>query len=1095
MPPRTVLHLSLSLRAADFSLSLTDHAPGFAATGTADLKPDPHQAAGASLAGFASVISARYLNEYVDYQMAAARTVELPMMEHMRHLSAEALRAASMAGTRELLTHLAEGRGDDYIQTTLLRWQADALDLVGRRHIAIADITGLNLIRKQTFLHLLPRYTPSLAEATTVIAEIDGFIYRQETAALAQLNRIAEETTRSQEHFIERIASTVPGTLYVYNVAEQRTEFATPYLEKISGYTPEDVTRLGPALRPRLIHPDDLEEASGHLAGLATLEEGEIRSHRYRLQHKDGHTVWIRSYDAAFRRNAEGAVTHSVGFSFDVTAEKAASEALRERERQLLEAQEIGQIGSYVIDIPTNTSRGTPKLHALLELHDINDWPAYESRIHPDDRSLVQQRLEEAYQRTGIYQCTYRYQTSRGERYLACNGKVEYSTAGPPLTMSGTVQDVTETEELLRRLRQSETRYRLGESVARLGVFVWEVGTDKTRWSAELFRLYGLEGEDDDLVDRAAMREYADPADREAILEEMRRAMATRTPFTLTYGITTAAGERKRLYSRAEFVSDDTSTGKLRLVGTVQDVTEREALLERLQESKARYKEAQAIAHIGNWSVDLGTGKVEWSLELYRIFGLDPQSEPLTVDVFAQRVHATDRDGLLDIFGRMTKESGTYEYAYRLYGPDGTALRWMHMRAESHLAPGGGRLRGTVQDVTAQKEVEARLEEQEGFIRNVTQLVPSIIAVADLQTGKYVFVNAIAETITGVPAHRFIEEGIPLLVSLVHPDDLPLLENATTELPALSRAAGDGAGEEPVHAVQYRLRTADGSYRWMRSLTTPFRRDAEGAVLQTISITQDVTPLQDAEDLLKAKNDLLQQSNANLQEFAYVASHDLQEPLRKISTFGTMLRSHAGDRLDDRGSVYLQKIIDSAGRLQGMISDLLDFSRISGQKGFERTPLGPLLAAATAALEHRMEGCGARVESSELPSATVVPSQIQQVFQNLLGNSLKFTRTGVPPVIRVSYRGLSGEEAVTQYGLKGSAAYVELQLADNGIGFDNQYAGKIFTIFQRLHGRAEYEGSGIGLSICKKIIEHAGGCISATGKEGEGATFTIVLPA
>ena len=180
--------------------------------------------------------------------------------------------------------------------------------------------------------------------------------------------------------------------------------------------------------------------------------------------------------------------------------------------------------------------------------------------------------------------------------------------------------------------------------------------------------------------------------------------------------------------------------------------------------------------------------------------------------------------------------------------------------------------------------------------------------------------------------------------------------------------------------------------------------------------------------------------------------------------------------------------------MQTMINDLLSISMITGNTAFERYSLQKVLEETLQTLEHKLEQQNALISSDPLPEALIIPFQFRQLFQNLLSNSLKFVRPGVRPQIQIHYQCLRGEEKV-MYGLTRAEAYHQISFTDNGIGFDNDYAGKIFAIFQRLHGRSEYEGSGIGLAICKKIVEHHGGIIYASGQEINGSTFTIVLPA
>jgi len=235
----------------------------------------------------------------------------------------------------------------------------------------------------------------------------------------------------------------------------------------------------------------------------------------------------------------------------------------------------------------------------------------------------------------------------------------------------------------------------------------------------------------------------------------------------------------------------------------------------------------------------------------------------------------------------------------------------------------------------------------------------------------------------------------------------------------------------------------------------------------------------------------LAQSNRELEDFAFIASHDLQEPLRKIQTFGDRVKDKWGDRLGEEGRDYLVRMQNAATRMQALILALLTYSRVTTRpEPFSRVALTPLVQEVVSDLAARIEATGARVEVGELPVIESSPLQMRQLFQNLLSNSLKY-RSEEKPVIRVSANTVDDPAR----GKKDpDGQWVKILVKDNGIGFDEKYLDRIFLPFQRLHGRSQYEGTGMGLAICRKTVERHGGTITAKSAPGKGATFIVTLP-
>lgn len=255
--------------------------------------------------------------------------------------------------------------------------------------------------------------------------------------------------------------------------------------------------------------------------------------------------------------------------------------------------------------------------------------------------------------------------------------------------------------------------------------------------------------------------------------------------------------------------------------------------------------------------------------------------------------------------------------------------------------------------------------------------------------------------------------------------------------------------------------------------------DAGRVILLAI---EDVTEQRITERRLAAQRRELERSNAALNEFAFVASHDLQEPLRKIVSFGERLGTTAGPLLEGNPRQYLDRMLDAAMRMRTLIGDLLAYSQIAtSATSFAPTSLAAVAREVVADLETAIADADGRIDVGTLPAIDADASQMRQLFQNLLGNALKFRRPGVPPVVRLG-ASLSDDGVCT------------ITVTDNGIGFRQEHDEKIFRMFERLHSRAQFQGSGMGLAICRKIVERHGGTIAATSTAGEGTTFVVTLP-
>lgn len=376
------------------------------------------------------------------------------------------------------------------------------------------------------------------------------------------------------------------------------------------------------------------------------------------------------------------------------------------------------------------------------------------------------------------------------------------------------------------------------------------------------------------------------------------------------------------------------------------------------------------------------------------------------------------------------------------------------------------RILGIAEDITERKQAEEALRVSEQRFRALIEHATDVITVLSAD-GEIRYQSPSITKMLGYRPEELIGRSA---FEFVHPEDAPRTRQA------LARAVAQLG--QPV-TYETRFRHKDGRWCWLCGLGTNLLE--EPAVQGVVVNSRDVTAERRAQRALERYSAELERSNRELQEFAYVTSHDLREPLRKIRSFGDLLRSRHAQALDAQGVEFLDWMRDAASRMQALIDEVLAFSRIATRERVHTTvDLADAAGRAVDDLAVRVADTGGRVEIGTLPCIEADAGQMRQLFQNLIGNALKFHRPGVAPL--VSVRGTVERGAC------------RVEVADNGIGFDPRFADRIFAPFQRLHGRSEFEGSGMGLAICRRIVEHHGGSIAAYGSPGAGSTFVVSLP-
>jgi len=397
-------------------------------------------------------------------------------------------------------------------------------------------------------------------------------------------------------------------------------------------------------------------------------------------------------------------------------------------------------------------------------------------------------------------------------------------------------------------------------------------------------------------------------------------------------------------------------------------------------------------------------------------------------------------------------------------------------------------------DVTEEVLLRQQFEQTQQALQNAVDLSQLGIWQIDVATQHADFSQQVIDWVGGSKPLTLQDA-----VAAIDPADVPRFEDAFRRA---HLTESDGRLD-----IEYRLKNVTTGKEYLIHSMGQMLFDKKGNPLSLYGFSRDVTQLRAAQlaletqvqertqELLLANGDLLR-SNANLQQFAYVASHDLQEPLRKIQSFSSLLSELYGPQLGDGGQDLLGRINGAGVRMSQLIKDLLAYSRIATrQQIFDWVELDGILGEVLTTLEIRLAQSGARIEREALPRVRGDRTQLNQLFQNLLANALKFTPADQTPLVKIRCVDRLKSELPTRVRPTSEAAlFYEISVSDEGIGFDEVYLDRIFQVFQRLHGKSAFEGTGVGLAICQRVVENHGGAITATSQPGQGATFCVYLP-
>ena len=744
-----------------------------------------------------------------------------------------------------------------------------------------------------------------------------------------------------------------------------------------------------------------------------------------------------------------------------------AQQALGESEAMLNETGRMAKVGGWVIDLEKGTLKWTREVYAIHEVAE-DFQPTVETAINfyaPEWQPVIRQAVERGMQSGAPWLLELELITARGRRiWVRATGAVA-SENGKAKTLSGSFQDITVRKQSELALQESEERFRLAAETANDVVYDWDL-KQSVQWFGKIDELLGYgPGEFPRTLD--AWAAVVHPEDLERTMAAIQAHLEGRGPYSAEYRVRRKDGVHRWWVARGAVAR--TPRGEpVRMVGSITDFTERKLAEVALRASEEEHRlliqhlHAGVVVHAPDTRILLANTQASVLLGL----SADEMSGKQAMDPAWSFVHG---DGT---------PMPLAEYPVNRARSTGEPLRnlevgvnrprvgdrvWLLVNAFPEFDP-QGKLRQVVVtfvDITARRQAEAELRQLAAIVESSEDAMIGL----DLN-GRITSWNQGATKLYGYAPGEMIGTSILRLI----PGDRQAEEREILE--RIRR------GESVDHIETVRL-TQDGRSVEVSITASPIK-SASGKLVGVSKVARDITDRKAAEEKLKSTLAELGRSNQELEQFAYIASHDLQEPLRMVSSYTQLLGQRFEGQLDDRGKKYIRYVVEGALRMQALINDLLAFSRVGMRGGpLENTSSLAALQVAQSNLSVAMKEKQARLSHDELPLVAADPSQLVLLFQNLIGNAIKFHREA-PPHVHVSARD-QGREWV-------------FALKDNGIGIEPQHAERVFVIFQRLHTREEYPGTGIGLAVCKRIVERHGGRIWFESEPGKGTTFFFTIP-
>lgn len=889
-------------------------------------------------------------------------------------------------------------------------------------------------------------------------------IYRLQRATAARNSQVLGLLAQvsGNEDRVRRTYEKTPALLHAVDAEGRLVMVSDAWLARL-GYRREQV--LG---RPSV---DFLTPASRERALAVEMPRLRITGRQddlpFQMLTRSGETVDVLLSARVERDGADHVVRVVAGLQ-DVTLRRAAEAALAAERQRLLNIIEGTHAGIWEWNVQTGELRLNERSAAMLGETLASLGPISialrTQRTHAHDMAVANDLIRRHFAgELDYFETESRLRHRDGHWvWLLDRGRLLTRTPdGKPEWMFGIHQDITARKDQELALRKSQVLLdRMGE-MAGVGGWSLDLATQKIDWSRQTRRIHGVP--DDYEPELATAINFYAPEARPVVQAAVERGMASGEPWDLELPFIRQGGER--IWVRAQGAVEFEHGVVVRLAGAFQDITRRKAMEQRLIERERFMRHVldsvpALIAHIG---LDQ-----RYTLVNRAYLAADHRSAQELVGRSVRQVHG--EAGYAQLAPHLAQALAGQGACFDVELQRGDEQRAMQVTYVPDLDD-DGRVQGVFSmkvDFTAQRRAEQKL-------RQVMEASPLGMFVADAQ-GNCVFTNAAWQRIAGMGEQQSLLRGWG---QALHPDDRPRLRQAWRDCVASGAVA----------SAEFRYVHADGLTVWVRGYLAPILPGSYAA--GAVGTVEDISERRRIDQALAQTAAELQRSNADLERFAYVASHDLQEPLRMVTSYGDLLLRRHRSGLPTEAQEFLDFMVDGGRRAQALIRDLLSLARIDSQaQPFEPVDLQALLAEVLRLLPLHELQPAAEVCHGPLPTVQGDARQIGQLLTNLLSNAIKFRG---PEPLRVQIDAERIEPGTSSASADAQGAW-RISVRDNGIGIEPRYFERIFVMFQRLHLRSEHEGTGIGLAICRRVVERHGGRIGVISSPGRGSTFHFTLP-